>query len=304
MLGDRGCIDLVDLPPVGRKGPAPGAGGRQCWEICLCEGVAMLFARRRHDSDTSIGGGMISHPGRPLLIIAGIELLTVAAGLMAASMVLRLVVAIGWRGLAMAFLCYGLVATFVVLDLGRHAPHQRFGIANSVTLARAALTALLWGVVGETSLGHANLDPVLRWLLALAATTALILDGVDGWLARRSGMASDFGADFDLEVDSLFMLALSLLVYATDAVGVWVLTNGLMRYIFVLAGWLWPRLAAPLLPLRRRKVICVAQGVVLIVVLVPLLPGAVAAAVCFFGVALLSYSFGADILWLSKAKGV
>jgi phosphatidylglycerophosphate synthase len=264
----------------------------------------MLFARRRHDSDTSVGGGMISHPGRPLLIIAGIELLTVAAGLMAASMVLRLVVAIGWRGLAMAFLCYGLVATFVVLDLGRHAPHQRFGIANSVTLARAALTALLWGVVGETSLGHANLDPVLRWLLALAATTALILDGVDGWLARRSGMASAFGADFDLEVDSLFMLALSLLVYATDAVGVWVLTNGLMRYIFVLAGWLWPRLSAPLLPLRRRKVICVAQGVVLIVVLVPLLPGAVAAGVCFFGVVLLSYSFGADILWLSKAKGV
>jgi phosphatidylglycerophosphate synthase len=262
----------------------------------------MLFARRRHDGDPSIGGGMISHPGRPLLIIAGIELLTVAAGLMAASMLLRWVAAIGWRGLTMAFFCYGLVATFVVLDLGRHAPHQRFGVGNSVTLARAGLTALLWGVVGETLLGPGELDAALRWLLALAATAALILDGVDGWLARRSGMASAFGADFDLEVDSLFMLALSLLVYETDAVGAWVLTNGLMRYVFVLAGWFWPRLAAPLPPLRRRKVICAAQGAVLIVALAPLLPGAVVPAVCLFGVALLSYSFGADILWLSKAK--
>jgi phosphatidylglycerophosphate synthase len=245
---------------------------------------------------------MISLPGRPLLIVAGMQLLTVAAGLMAASMLLRFVVAIGWRGLAMAFLCYGLVATFVVLDLGRHAPHQRFGVANSVTLARAALTALLWGVVGETLLGSGDLDPALRWLLALAATAALILDGVDGWLARRSGMDSAFGADFDLEVDSLFVLALSLLVYETGDVGVWVLINGLMRYIFVLAGWWWPALAATLPPLRRRKVICVIQVAVLIVSLAPLLPVAIASALCLIGVALLSYSFGADIVWLSKAR--
>jgi phosphatidylglycerophosphate synthase len=267
-------------------------------KFAFVKGVAMLFARRRHDGDNSIGGDMISLPGRPLLIIAGMQLLTVAGCLMAASMVLRLVVAIGWRGLAMAFFCYGLVATFVVLDLGRHAPHQRFGVANSVTLARAALTALLWGVVGETVWGSADLNAALRWLLALAATAALILDGLDGWLARRSGMASDFGADFDLEVDSLFVLALSLLVYETAAVGVWVLANGLLRYIFVVAGWLLPTFAAPLLPLKRRKVICVVQCVVLIAALAPALPAGVAAALCLFGVALLSYSFGADILWL------
>ena len=138
---------------------------------------------------------------------AGMHLLAVAACLMAASMLLRLVVAIGWGGVAMAFSCYGLIATFVVLDLARHAPHQRFCIANSVTLTRAAVTALLWGVVGETVLGGGDLTSGLRWLLAIAAAAALILDGVDGWLARRSGMASDFGADFDLEVDTLFVLA-------------------------------------------------------------------------------------------------
>jgi len=231
------------------------------------------------------------------------QLLTVAAGLMAAAMALRVQAAIGWRGLLTAFSCYGLVAAFVVLDLDRHAPHQRFGAANSVTLARAALTALLWGVVGETMLGGRDLDEGLRWLLVVAATGALLLDGVDGWIARRNGTTSRFGADFDLEVDCLFMLGLALLVYGTGRVGVWVLSSGLMRYLFVLAGWFQPALAAPLKPLRRRKVICAVQGAVLIAALAPILPAEVVPPLCLAGLALLSYSFGADVRSLAKAKG-
>ena len=246
---------------------------------------------------------MILPQTRPLRFVAGMQLLTVAVGLMAAVMALRVLAAIGWRGLLTAFSCYGLVAAFVVFDLDRHAPHQRFGAANSVTLARAALTALLWGVVGETMLGARELDDGLRWVLAVAATAALLLDGVDGWLARRNGMTSRFGADFDQEVDCLFMLGLALLVYDTGHVGVWVLSNGLMRYVFVAAGWLQPRLAAPLQPLRRRKVICAVQGAILIVVLAPILPDELAVPLCLAGLALSSYSFGADVLWLARAQG-
>ena len=246
---------------------------------------------------------MILPQTSPLRFVAGLQLLTVAVGLMAAAMALRLLAAIGWRGVLTTFSCYGLVAAFVVFDLDRHAPHQRFGAANSVTLARAALTALLWGVVGETMLGARDLDQGLRWLLAIAATGALVLDGVDGWVARRRGMTSRFGADFDLEVDCLFMLALALLVYGTGQVGIWVLSNGLMRYFFVLAGWLQPTLAAPLEPVRRRKVICVVQGAVLIATLAPILPNEVAPPLCLAGLALLAYSFGVDVLSLAKAKG-
>src|SRR5262245_60937096 len=177
---------------------------------------------------------MHSLPARPLLIVAGTQLLAAAAGLAAATMLLRALAGIGWRGLVTALACYGVIAAFVVFDLGRHAPHQRFGAANSVTLTRASLTALLWGVVGETTLGWRELGGELRWLLTFVATAALVLDGADGWIARRRGMASDFGADFDMEVDSLFVLALALLVYGTGRCGLWVLTSGLLRYLFVL----------------------------------------------------------------------
>ena len=245
---------------------------------------------------------MISLPTRPLFMVAGMQLMTVAVGLLLASVLMRSLAAMTWWGPVVAFCCYGLVATFVVLDLGRHAPHQRFGVANSVTLTRAAVTALLWGVIGERVLGSRASASELEWLLVMAAAAALLLDGIDGWIARRSGMASDFGADFDLEVDSLFALALALLVYGTGRIGVWVLTGGLMRYVFVFAGWLWPILAAPLLPRRRRKVICVTQGGVLIASLAPVVPGEVARCLCLAGLALLAYSFTADVVWLTKVK--
>jgi hypothetical protein len=50
------------------------------------------------------------------------QLLTVAVGLIAAATALRVLAAIGWRGVLTAFSCYGLVAAFVVFDLDRHAP--------------------------------------------------------------------------------------------------------------------------------------------------------------------------------------
>ena len=39
------------------------------------------------------------------------------------------------------------------------------------------------------------------------------LDGVDGWLARRRGMSSAFGARFDMEIDALLVQVLAILVW-------------------------------------------------------------------------------------------
>ncbi len=40
------------------------------------------------------------------------------------------------------------------------------------------------------------------------AVPALILDGVDGWVARRTGTANDAGARLDMEVDAALILVL------------------------------------------------------------------------------------------------
>ena len=179
-------------------------------------------------------------PPRPLLFSAGLQLALLGSALFAAAMALQWKAAFGWCGFGAALTCFGAVATLVLLGLGHHTPHRSFGVANAVTLIRAAVDALMVGVVAEMLLGGSLIiDATLGWVLVATATAALLLDGVDGWAARRTGMASEFGARFDMETDALFLLMLSMLVHATGKVGIWVLVSGSMRYGFVLAGWFY-----------------------------------------------------------------
>ncbi len=197
-------------------------------------------------------------------------------------------------GLGLAFATFLLVVGLADSALGTSHPADRFGPANVVTLTRAAGAALL-GALALT-------DPPLaaRWDLVVASATLLALDGVDGWLARRTGLVSPFGARFDLEIDALTGLVLACLAFGLDRAGPWVLAIGLLRYAFVVLGWLRPAFAAPLPPSRRRKVICVAQLGLLTLLLAPPVIPPVSTALAALALALLSWSFARDLLWLAR----
>jgi phosphatidylglycerophosphate synthase len=236
-------------------------------------------------------------PPRQLMLEAGAGL--IALGAVMAAFAAAGPLPLSWRGVTAAGSCYVLVALLVIGGLGRHAPHRHFGLANSVTLSRAAFNAVLLAIAGEELLGGPlELDDRFRWGLTVAAATALTLDGLDGWAARRSGMSSDFGARFDMETDALFLLALTLVITGAGIVGSWVLASGLLYYVFRLATYLWPALAAPLPPSWRRKAICVAQAALLIAALAPALPSWGARPCCLAGLTLLLYSFCVDLVWL------
>jgi len=171
-------------------------------------------------------------------------------------------------------------------------PFARFGPANQVTTARAALVALAAGTLGEPA-GSPSAA-----LATGAATLAAILDGVDGWLARRTKMASAFGARFDMEVDALLILVLAALAWQYGKAGPWVLLSGLFRYAFVAAGWVWPWMNEPLPPSRRRQLICVVQVVGLIVTIAPFVAPPASGAAAAGALAALTWSFLVDTLWL------
>jgi phosphatidylglycerophosphate synthase len=222
-------------------------------------------------------------------------LMLMGAGAAVAAIVVMRVAGLGWLGPVTALFTYAAIAILVLHRLPEHAPHRRFGPANAVTLLRAALVALLFGVVAAGQ----GFGDVERWLLVTVSSVLLLLDGVDGWAARRSGMASGFGARFDMEVDAVFVLALAALVWRVGQAGSWVLLSGLLRYIFVLAGRRWPMLAAPLPPSFRRKSICVVQILALLVALAPPTGAGIAQFLCLGGLVLLVYSFVADCLRLA-----
>ncbi len=179
-----------------------------------------------------------------------------------------------------------------------------FGAANWITLIRIVIAVTLLAVgIGSAGLGMA-VGSGLRWLLVAGAVTALALDGVDGYLARRLRQTSAFGARFDLEADALAMLALAILVWGLGQAGPWVLAAGLMRYIFVMGSWAWPALAATLPPRRRRQTMCVGAMAALILGLAPLVAPPWSGVICLAGLMLLGYSFAADVIWLATRAGM
>lgn len=173
-------------------------------------------------------------------------------------------------------------------------PYPRFGPANYVTTIRALLVALIaTSIVGPAT-------PEVLW--AVIGVTALVaaLDGLDGWLARRTGMASAFGARFDMETDAVFILVLSILVWQQEKAGGWVLLCGLMRYGFVAAGWLQPWLAKPLRSTRRGKTVAVGQLLGLSVALAPIVSPPVSTLVAALTLTALAWSFAIDVRWLLR----
>lgn len=201
-----------------------------------------------------------------------------------------------------ASLVYGMGAWLLWRGLGAH-PHPRFGPANRVTLGRLGMAALLAALVGE-ALPRPPLAsmPAAAWWLVVIATATALLDAVDGALARRSGLASAFGARFDMETDAAFTLVLCALVLQAGQAGPWVLASGLMRYAFVAAARPWPWLAGALPPSRRRQTVCVVQIAALIVCLGPIVPPPLAAGLAALSLALLTLSFAIDVRTLARQR--
>jgi phosphatidylglycerophosphate synthase len=225
---------------------------------------------------------------------AALAIAVAAVALVLAALVLERGVAPG-HGIAWRATVAAVVGGALLLGLtARHLESPAFGLANGVTLGRGVLTLLLaafLGVQGGTEVG---------WLLVVLAIAAVALDGVDGRLARRRNEASAFGARFDMETDALLIMVLAAIVWQLDKAGAWILLAGLLRYLFVLASYVWQWLDRPLPPSRRRQTVCVLQIVSLIGAFVPGVAPPWSAALAFAGLAVLVWSFAVDVVWLAR----
>ncbi|MER7003624.1 CDP-alcohol phosphatidyltransferase family protein [Dactylosporangium sp. NPDC000555] len=190
------------------------------------------------------------------------------------------------------------VVTFVALGYGlRRSAAVVFGAANWVTLTRAGLVG---GVAALTADSFSRPTPV-PVLCALSAV-ALVLDAVDGYVARRTGGVTALGAKFDMETDAWLILVLS--VYVAQSVGPWVLAIGAMRYVIGVSAWLVPWLRGPVPPRYWRKVVAAMQGVTLAVAASGLLPLGVTTAAVAISLLFLVESFGSEVLWRLRRQSL
>ena len=217
-----------------------------------------------------------------------------AAGVAALGALLTGTPALLSAGLAVALAVYTVAAGLAGWSFGRSYPHDRLGLCNIATIARLALaTALIVPLVSGQGPG---------WGIFAVAVTALSLDGFDGWLARRQGLASGFGARFDMEEDSVLALVLALLAWSGGAAGWVVIVLGLPRYLFALAALALPWLRRPVPDVMSRKAVCVLQLGTLIALQAPFLPGTIGMALVVASAVALAWSFGRDVSWLWRAR--
>jgi phosphatidylglycerophosphate synthase len=164
-------------------------------------------------------------------------------------------------------------------------------LADRVTLARTVLvnscTAIAVLIVAETV-------PARTWWFLVLALATLVLDLVDGQVARRTGTSTEAGARLDMESDAVYLVVLCLAV--APVVGWWVLLIGAMRYLLIAATWLRPTLGVPLPRSRFRVVVAGLQGSALVVAIAPIVPVWIATGCLLVAFGLLLISFGSEVV--------
>lgn len=231
-----------------------------------------------------------------VIIVLGI------AGLADAALAIAIIAA-GWAGSILVggcLLSLTISGLLIWESIDRTHPYVRLGFANQVTLIRVAIACLLFGFAADIAITDRALPDKIAWIISGLAFVGIILDGLDGWLARRERMTSNFGARLDMEADAFLILILSVLALLLEKAGAWVILLGAMRYIFWLAGMKWRRLTAPLPVSWRRKAVCVLTGLVLVAVMVPLTMPPLSTWLVFAGLLILIYSFVIDGVWLLR----
>lgn len=189
---------------------------------------------------------------------------------------------------------YAIAIIVAHVGLTQSFPHKVIGLCNVATMARLVLVAVL---IAALVAGTAP-----EWGVFGIALVAFALDGIDGWLARREGRASAFGARFDMEVDSILALTLALLAWQSGTVGVYVIILGLPRYAFWVAQFPCPWLNGDLPERFSRKVVCVVQISALILALFPLVSASIASVIAGIAAIALVWSFALDVRMLWRAR--
>ena len=200
---------------------------------------------------------------------------------------------VGW----LAGIAYTLGVWTLLTAAVRRARADTLGPAGLVTLVRAVLVGGVTALVTDQLFrGGTPVAALVVAALVVTATLALVLDAVDGQVARRTGTTSALGARFDMEVDAFLILVLSL--HVAVLVGPWALAIGAMRYVFVAAGRLLPWMRSALPSRYSGKGVAALQGIVLVVATSEVLPPALTVALVSTALVLLAWSFGRDIAWL------
>lgn len=173
---------------------------------------------------------------------------------------------VGGAFLALCLLCWR-VRTAFAREPGKLPAAWFPGLANQITVFRGLLVSL--------AAGFLFIDPpagFAAWIPVMLYSTALILDGFDGFVARLRKETSAFGAFLDLDLDAWGTLIGILLAIHAGGLPVWYIPAGIVYYLFAFGRWRREKRGLPLHPLpesRYRRSVAVIQWLLIVLALLP-----------------------------------
>ena len=99
-------------------------------------------------------------------------------------------------------------------------------MANLITLSRLFLLLVV------VAIAYRPVSPVQLWIWPVLSLV-FISDGLDGWVARRRGEESLFGALFDIAVDRIVELTLWIVLADLDVIPIWIPILFVVRGVLV-----------------------------------------------------------------------
>lgn len=144
-----------------------------------------------------------------------------------------------------------------------------FGLANTVTLFRGVLYAVVAGFVVVPP------DTPLVWVPAVAYGGGIVLDKLDGTIARTIGQETNLGERLDMMFDTVGFVAAPLVAVLWGWLPIWYLSLSAARYVYR-GGLVWRRRRGrPLFDLPEsglRRYFAGLQMVFLTIALTPAVP--------------------------------
>lgn len=150
------------------------------------------------------------------------------------------------------------------------AVYPDLGPANRLTILRGFLIAVLFGFVFLP-----ELPGPLGWLPFVTYFSAIGLDYIDGFIARKTGRYTPLGRELEHEFDSLGVLAASVFLVVARVLPAWFILVGVARYVFIAGEALQRARGKTMFPLAHSssgKILAGYQMVFLAAALIPIIP--------------------------------
>ena len=178
-----------------------------------------------------------------------------------------------------------------------------FSLASKITYIRLSISILLLTVSINSNISSSIFDIFYtERVFILLAIIALLLDGLDGFIARKYDQVSKFGELIDQEADNFLMFVMSISLYLNREIGLYVFLIPAYRYIFIISMAKYPWLKYTLPNSRLRKVGCVGTILIMIISQDPYITNDVTVFLVILSLIIITFSFSRDIIWLYRNK--